>query len=264
MWKTAAPGMRTRFRLLLRRFPVMLACLMLRNEKLWSCAPTASGLLPGEVEVWAAWLDLNAEEAAALWTILSREEQERARRFASERDRGRFAAARGLLRTILGNRLSIEPRGIEFGYSANGKPFLMGGFAGTGLQFNLSHSGGLAVFALGRRGLVGVDVEQVRPVPNLSPLAERFFSAREYAEIQRLSGEEAQRGFFRIWTRKEAWLKATGQGITGPLKSVEVLGSSGDVEVRAEPRDGTGEQRLRLYDLAPAPGFVGALAVSSQ
>ncbi len=232
------------------------------NDKPWACAPVDAAVLPTGVQVWAAWLDVNSEAIAACWSTLSNQERVRADRFAFERDRARFVAARGQLRAILGSCLGAEPRNIEFAYSAKGKPSLAGDFARTGLQFNLSHSGGLAVFALACYGMVGVDVEQIRPVPELSALMERFFSAVECAEIKKLFGEEQLKGFFRVWIRKEAWLKATGEGITGELRSVEVLGPPGEQGSLGGPQNDFRLPPLSLYDLAPAPGFLGALALA--
>ncbi len=231
------------------------------NEHLWTCAPTGSPFGNDDVQVWAAWLDVRSEEMSGLWSSLSPDERERAGRFALERDRVRFVAARGLLRAILGSCLGAEACKIEFAYSAKGKPLLAGDFTRSGLQFNLAHSGGLGVFAVARHGAVGVDVEEVRPVPDLTRLVERFFSARECAEIEKLSGEAKTMAFFRIWTRKEAWLKATGEGITGSPRSIEVLGSPGEEELRSAARDRSPDTRFSLHDLQPVPGFLGALAV---
>jgi 4'-phosphopantetheinyl transferase len=160
--------------------------------------------------------------------------------------------------------VGAEPDSLEFAYSAKGKPSLGGAFAKCGLEFNLAHSSGLAVFAVARHGMVGVDVEKIRPIPDLSTLSQRFLTPRECAEIERLSGGQAIGGFFRIWTRKEAWLKATGEGLTGLPSSIEVLGASGEVNIYVGPQPGLSGTRLCLHDLAPAPGFLGALAVTPQ
>ena len=232
------------------------------TEKLWSCAPADPCLLPPDVQVWAAWLDLPGEGISGFWSTLSIGERERAARFASERERARFVAARGLLRTILGTSLGAAPQSVEFLYGAKGKPSLGGALARSGLQFNLAHSGGLAVFAVARDRPVGVDVEQLRPMPDLSELIDRYFSASECAEMKSLAEDEGLRGFFKIWTRKEALLKATGEGITGLPGAVDVLGPSGTEKMCGGPQDGPPGPRLRLQDLAPAPGFLGALAVA--
>jgi 4'-phosphopantetheinyl transferase len=234
---------------------------MLAKENLWSCPLTNGHLLPGDVQVWAGWLDVTGEAVSGLWSTLSAPEQERANRFIRQQHHARFVVARGMLREILGACLGTEPRKVEFGYGATGKPLLSGPFAASGVQFNLAHSGGLAAFAVARDRPVGVDVEQLRKVPELPQLIERFFSARECAAVSQLSAEEQTRAFFRLWTRKEAWLKATGEGMSGLLKTVEVLGPPGGLEVRAKLPGGEAETRLSLLDLAPAPGFLGALAL---
>jgi 4'-phosphopantetheinyl transferase len=232
------------------------------TDKLWLCTPADSGLLPGDVQVWACWLDVTSEASAGFWSTLSSQERERAARYAAQSERARFVVARGLLRAILGSALGVEPQSLEFLYSTKGKPSLGGAYARSGLQFNLAHSGGLAVFAVVRDRIVGVDVEQLRPIPDLSDLIKRYLSPGECAELKRLSGDAELRGFLPIWTRKEAWLKATGEGITELLGKIDVLGPSGTEKTCGEPQDGSPTQRLRLYDLAPAPGFLGALAVS--
>ena len=234
------------------------------NENLWSCIPTDSCATPAGVEVWAAWLDLPGQRLSGFWSTLSSQEQERAGRFAQERERERFVAARGFLRSILGSCLGVEPYRIELELSTKGKPSLGGALACSGLEFNLAHSGGLGVIAVSRCGMVGVDVEQVRPVPELGGVIERFFSARECAEIRKQSGEEALAAFFKLWTRKEAWLKAAGEGITGALDCIEVVDLSQVQRQPGRPRHGKPGVRLHLFDLAPAPGFVGALAVSAS
>jgi 4'-phosphopantetheinyl transferase len=234
------------------------------HEEPWPCASTDSCILPRGVKVWAARLDVGSEGLARFWQTLSSQEQERANRFAIEPDRMHFVAARGHLRAILSSCLSAEPSLIEFSYSSKGKPALAGEFVGCGLQFNLAHSGGLALFAINPQGQVGVDVEEVRPVPEMAALMERFFSAAECVEIKGLAGEEQLRGFYRIWTRKEACLKATGEGITGALSSVDVTGPSCRINPFGGTRESSASGELNLFDLAPAAGFLGALALSSQ
>ena len=223
---------------------------MLGNETLWRCALSEPQLLPADVQVWAAWLDVTDERLAGFWSTLCPQEQERAARLVLERDRGRFVAARGLLRSILGFCLGTEPHKVEFAYSAKGKPSLGGAHATHELQFNLAHSGGLGVFVVARQGLVGVDVEELRPIPDLARLLKSFFSPRECAEVNRLAGREQAALFYKLWTRKEARLKATGEGIAGAADSLDLPGPHGEAG-----------SRLCLHELAPAPGYVGALAL---
>ena len=235
---------------------------MPETKQLWPCTPAHSSRLPQGVQVWAAWLDATPEARTGFWATLSTQEQERAARFASERERTRFVAARGLLRTILSSALGVTPQSVEFVYSAKGKPALGGAFARCGFEFNLAHSAGLAVFALAQGHAVGVDVEQVRPVNELANLVERFFSSSECAEVNRLRGEEQLRTFFRIWTRKEAWLKATGEGLAGLALGLQVPGPSAEGETSDRLPAALPAPHLHLHNLAPTQGFVGALAVA--
>ncbi len=237
---------------------------MAGNGKPWPCVATDAGTLPNGTRVWAAWLDAAPEVIAGFCATLSTQERERAGRFALERDRLRFVASRGLLRTLLASCLSTEPQLLQFNYTARGKPSLGGPFARSELQFSLAHADGLGLFAVARRSLVGVDLERIRPVSAISEIIERSFSARERAEVNELAGEERLMAFFKVWTRKEAWLKATGEGIAGPLMAIEVLYPSGRRKFPGSPPDDPPRDPLRLYDLGPAPGFLGALAVTTE
>ncbi len=227
---------------------------------MWACAPADGGDPPAGVQIHAAWLHANQQELAQFWPVLCAAERERAGRFAAERDRTRFVAARGLLRELLGSCLGTEPGAIEFDYSPKGKPALVGDFACSRLQFNLAHSGDLAVFAVARHGAVGVDVEEVRAVPCLAELVQRCCSASESAEVSQQTGKAALGAFFRVWTRKEAWLKATGEGICGLPEAFGVSAAAGENHLVGGPQPPQRRSRLRLLDLAPAPGFTGALA----
>ena len=181
------------------------------TDKLWLCPPADSCLLPREVQVWGAWLDAASEAPDEFWPTLSAQEQDRAARFAAQRERARFVVARGLLRALLGSALGVEPQKLEFLYGANGKPSLGGALARSGLQFNLAHSGGLAIFAVARERSVGVDVEQLRPVPDLSDLIQRYLSPRECAELKELTGAAERRGFVR-WDPERGLVEGDGRG----------------------------------------------------
>jgi 4'-phosphopantetheinyl transferase len=174
-----------------------------------------------EVHIWHVSLDRPPATLSPLLPLLSPDEQQKADRFRFDKDRTRYILARGLLRTVLSRYLAvmdsaIAPHQIEFTYTAKGKP----GLANSPIAFNVSHSHQLALFAIAARPRIGVDLEYVRPIEAAS-LAQRFFSAQEAAMITALSGAEQQRVFFRGWTQKEAYLKATGDGLVG-LESVEV------------------------------------------
>jgi 4'-phosphopantetheinyl transferase len=172
---------------------------------------------------------------------------------------------------------------LQFAYGPHGKPALAGGQpAEADPQFNLAHSENLALLAFAHTGAVGVDVEQVRPMPDADQLVARFFSPREQFAFKQLPDEQKPAAFFNLWTRKEAWLKATGDGIGHLLSQVEVSflpgeparllsvppsrpGAEPDVARSAGPdpiREAPNWPKWSLYHLTPAPGFTAALALA--
>ena len=216
------------------------------------------------VHIWQAHLDLPAELLAQLRATLSIDEQRRADRFHFSRDRHRFTAGRGILRNILSRYSGIQPALLEFDYSRRGKPALRSDCAGGALNFNLSHSGGLALYAVTRHRQIGIDLEILRPMPDAEKIAERFFSANESAALRNLPAAEKQEAFFLCWTRKEAYLKAVGQGLTG-LDDVEVSLTPGEpAKILSISGDILQASRWSLQHLTPTPGCVGALAVEGH
>jgi 4'-phosphopantetheinyl transferase len=215
---------------------------------------------PDEVHVWS--VDLDRLPEAVLGQPLSANERERGRRFRFERDRRRFVTARGLLRRLLGRYLGLEPSRLRFGYGPRGKPFLAGE---DELRFNVSHSGGLALLAFAWDRELGVDVEEEREVEEAEAIARRYFSSWEERELRLLTEVERQAAFFRCWTRKEAFIKATGDGLSRPLDAFDVTLAPGEparlLRVEGEPEAAF---RFWLEDVSPAPGFAGALAVEGR
>jgi 4'-phosphopantetheinyl transferase len=197
---------------------------------------------------------------AAPLSRLSPDESRRASRFHFERDRRRFAAARGVLRELLGRYLGVDPSALVFSYGPQGKPALASPW--KGLRFNVSHSGGLALLAFSTDHEIGVDIEQERPVPEMDSIAERHFSPRESAELRLLEERERRRAFFHCWTRKEAFVKAVGDGLSHALDAFDVTLAPGEparlLRVAGDPEAG---RRFRLEGLEPAEGFAAALAV---
>lgn len=227
----------------------------------WPAGPIEPSLAPDEVHVWAASLSVPTAVLAALSITLSAEERERAARFKFDLHRNRFIVGRGILRELLGRYTGANPEELDFAYADHGKPQLT---SGSDLQFNLAHSDDIGLFAFSRHGPLGVDVEQVRRINNVDDLVARFFSARENDLFQKLSDDQKPGAFFNLWTRKEALLKATGEGITGGLNRVEVTFLE-DEAARLLAIDGNPvpARDWILSSLAPAPGFVGAVAVQS-
>jgi 4'-phosphopantetheinyl transferase len=212
------------------------------------------------VHVWSTNLDVGGSILSEFAGLLSPSELERARRFRFDRDRDRFIAGREFLRSVLGHYLGVQPRGLEFAYGPNGKPALKGACAR--LHFNFSHSANLALLGVTRVACIGIDVEQVRPMPEAEELVERFFSPRETAQFRALPEEQKQEGFFNLWTRKEAFLKATGEGIGYMLNKVEVSFLPGDrPQFLSLPEGQIPRGPWGLFHLSPVPGFVGAVAI---
>jgi 4'-phosphopantetheinyl transferase len=185
-------------------------------------------------------------------------------RFRFDVDRNRFIAGRGLLRSILSQYLNTKPGGLEFVYGANGKPSLSDKTADPGIRFNLAHSENLALMAVVRGRDLGVDVERIRPIPDVEQLVARFFSPGENAAFRALPEDQRLVAFFNLWTRKEAWLKATGEGISQSLRLVEVSFLPGE-PARLINIEGIQDEAARwhLLDLKPAVDFAAALACRS-
>ena len=163
---------------------------------------------------------------------------------------------------VLGRMLGVNPTELVLAYGSHGKPHLAPGKHPADWHFNLSHSHGLALLAVTRLGEVGVDVEQVRPMREMLGIAQRFFSKREQAALAALPEAEAPEGFFNLWTRKEAWLKATGSGIGGGLEGVEVSLAPGEpAQLLSLFGDPVAAREWSLQALAPVPGFPAALAI---
>jgi len=231
----------------------------------WPDPPDELRLAGHEVHVWAASLRVSSDVLTGLTATLSPLEKEHAGKFKFDLHRNRFIAGRGLLRTILGRYLQISPSKLDFVYSPQGKPALDLKSGGAGLHFNLTDTEDLVLFVVTHIGPVGVDVESIRPVKEMGDLVARFFSQRENELFQKVSPDKKPTAFFNLWTRKEALLKATGEGITRSLNLVEVsflpdepacvLAISGDLEKAAS---------WSLHALSPAPGFVGAVAIQAR
>jgi len=238
---------------------------MLAWDEGWSL-PSANLVLPNdEVHVWRACLDQPATTLERLTQTLSADEQRRAERFYFERHRRRFIAARGVLRAILGRYLGLEPDQVEFAYGAQGKPALANCCYGDDLFFNLSHSHKLALYAVTRHRQVGVDLEYIRVVTDDERIAASTFSARENREWRTLLKVKQREAFFNCWTRKEAYIKAIGDGLSRPLDQFDVSLVPGEparlLNVIGHPEEAA---RWCLKELAPAPGYAAALAAEGQ
>jgi 4'-phosphopantetheinyl transferase len=217
----------------------------------------------GEVHVWRARLDVPESEHDVLARSLSVDERERAAAFHFEHDRRRFRVARGALRELLGRYLDVLPAGIAIARRPGGKPVLEDGQAH--LRFNVSHSGGLALLAFAQGSDLGVDLEKERPLPDMESIAERNFSRAEVESWRLLAPDERPSAFFRVWTRKEAFLKATGEGLLRPLDSFDVSLEPGEaVRLLRVEESATEARRWHLASIDVPPGFQAALAVEGR
>lgn len=217
-----------------------------------------------EVHVWRGLLDQPQPRLELLFLTLTPDEKERAARFYFSKDRDHFIAARGLLRSILGDYLSLEPGRLRFFYNRYGKPRLSED-AGRGLRFNLSHSHGLALLAIARRRELGVDVERIRPEVAGEEIAERFFSPREVAMLRSLPADLQPEAFFNCWTRKEAYIKARGKGLSLPLDEFDVSLAPGEPAAILEDRSRPPQlSSWSMVELAPQGEYKAALVVEGN
>jgi 4'-phosphopantetheinyl transferase len=214
----------------------------------------------GVVHLWKRHLDATPGEVSACYELLSTDERQRAQRFRVDRPRTEFVLTRGTLRTLLGRYLDREPQAIRFRYEAQGKPFLDGG---NDLSFNVSHTDGLALIGVVRGRRIGVDVEKANRNTEVDKLAERFFSESERRDLRRLQGDELRAAFFRVWTRKEAYIKATGEGLGLPLDQFDVSVAVGDRDaLQATRPDAVEAERWTISDVAIPAGYAAAVAVA--
>lgn len=211
------------------------------------------------VEVVATRLDLAAEEVGALHALLSSAEQRRARRIAGPA-RDRFIVARARLRQLLAARLGVRPESVELTTAPKGKPVLGSRYVDANLRFNLAHCDDVAAYAIGTGGEVGIDIEAVRVMSDADQLAGRFFSNAERKAYRALEPAERPLGFFNCWTRKEAFIKAQGDGFGYPLDRFDVSLAPGEAARLLRVGDEAGDAcGWRMMTFCPAPGFVGAL-----
>ena len=229
-----------------------------RNTNVWQPALPPIRLEGDDVHVWKAPLGGPSAMQRFLEDTLSAEERERADRFHFDCHRDRFVRARGVLRWLLADYLGVEPASLVFTYSSYGKPGLCSAHASR-IAFNVSHSEDLALFAFSRRGEIGVDVEAIRSLPDRDSLAQQLFSDREAKSLGRLRAELKDDAFFTCWTRKEAYVKALGEGLSRPLDSFEVTFAESDPPVLRVIGDAAESARWSMYGLTPGAGFAGAL-----
>jgi 4'-phosphopantetheinyl transferase len=215
-----------------------------------------------EVHLWR--IDLaNVAPSEERWKeFLTGEERTRAARFHFPRDRQHFTATRALLRIVLGGYANSNPATLQLQYAANGKPSLLRSAAQDAVEFNVSHSGEIAMLAFARGRALGVDVEYLRDNFDHEAIARRFFSEQEQSQLTALPRGERHHGFFRCWTRKEAYIKAEGVGLSLPLHQFDVSLKPGDTNALLATRpDGNEATKWSLQEIPAADGYVAALCV---
>ena len=231
----------------------------------WDSPPKTLVLPNNAVHVWRASLHMSAPYLRAFEDTLAADERARAERFYFQKHREHFIAGRGLLRDIVSRYLHREPDQLRFCYNIYGKPSLIEETSAEGLCFNLSHSHGIALYAFTHGREIGVDIEYFRPDVEAEKLAERFFSPREAAVLRALPEHLRKEGFFNCWTRKEAYIKAEGQGMSIPLSTFDVSLTPGESAALLRTQNHPQETaRWSLQALNPAPNYAAALAVKGH
>jgi 4'-phosphopantetheinyl transferase len=234
---------------------------MASSDSVWRPATSAQELNQADAHVWLIRLDPSAQRLAALTPLLSADERRRAEAFQFAHLRQKYIAAHGALREVLACYTGQSPADIHFWQNAHGKPHL----SNSQLQFNVSHSGDLALCAVADGRALGVDIEVIRPMDDLDAVAERFFSTQERAVLRTLDGDTKRHAFFACWTRKEAYIKAIGLGLAQRLDAFDVTLAPGEpARLLQVAGDSDASTRWAMFDLPVPDGYCGALIVETQ
>ncbi len=215
---------------------------------------------PAPIDMVVTALAAAPEIVRAAAALLSAAERHRARRFVFDRDTRRFIVARARLRELLAERLGVRAHQVEFEYGAHGKPALSRRFADSDVHFSISHCDDLATYAFSSGHPIGIDVEAVRVMTDADDLAARYFSRREHATYRTLNPCDKPLGFFNCWTRKEAFVKASGDGLSMPLDRFDVTLAPGEPARVLRVENTPGDSGWRLDSSCPAAGYVAAIA----
>lgn len=227
----------------------------------WPIAPDEIELAADAVEVWLLDLAQPEEVRTQLSALLSYDEREQAQRFHFDVHRHRYVVGRGVLRLLLGSYLNMPPQEIVFAYGEQGKPYL----SYSELEFNVSHAEDVALLAFSWGRAVGVDVEAIRPLSDAENVARISFSQKEFAEYTAVPEAQKPQAFFNCWTRKEAFIKAVGTGLSYPLSSFDVSLIPGEPAQLLQVQGSQAEAaKWRLQALNPLDGYVGALIAAGQ
>lgn len=231
-----------------------------KSRSVWLPSPEKLLISEERVDVWRVRLDQTGK-ASFPDSILAADEIARADRFHFEKDRLKFVRCRIALRDLLSKYMAIRAGEIRFEYQLGGKPQLSQKQNSRKVEFNVSHSGDIALIAVGAKQRLGVDVERIRDGIDTSSLAERFFSARERAGLRALPEKLRLQAFYACWTRKEAFLKATGDGLSFPLADFSVTTDpTGNPELEEIHGDFDPCNKWALADLCVGGGYRATVA----
>ena len=234
-------------------------------DQQWKTSPIHPILAENEVHIWRASLNADKSVLSTLQRLLSDEEVTKAKQFYFDKDRQHFIVAHGILRMLLSRYLNISPNLLCFNYNVYGKPALSSPSCKSHLYFNLSHSQDMALYAFTYTRQIGVDVEYMRSDFNYEDLARQNFSAHEQITLSALPEALKQQAFFNCWTRKEAYIKARGKGLSLPLDLFDVSLQPGTPAMLLASREDSQETtRWSLQEFFPAPNYAGAVAVEGS
>ena len=230
----------------------------------WLSPVVTPQVADNEVHVWRASLEIDSAAMQHLKGTLADDEQARAERFIFDRDRNHFIVARGVLRDVLGRYLQRAPEAISFIYGPRGKPAIGGGGAHPPVYFNLSHAHGLALIGIARKREIGIDVELVRPDFASQEIAKRYFSSKEIDRLNALPAGRRTHGFFLCWTRKEAYIKARGDGLHIPLDSFDVSLSPDEPAELFSADESRWKIESFTPSIVPEQSYVGAVVAEGK
>jgi 4'-phosphopantetheinyl transferase len=238
----------------------------MNSEKLqWRRGVPGQLISSNEVHVWRVFIDTANFQSESLLETLSADELTRAEQFQFEKDQRRFIMARGILRMILAHYVGKKPHELRFEYTSYGKPVLATTDGYDTLSFNLSHSGEIALYAVTRNRKIGIDVECIRDNFDVGQIAHRFFSAGEISSLDKIPKQKQSEVFFQYWTRKEAFIKAMGKGVSFPMEQCDVSLINGKISSPITVLGDNGENPCWYgQDLFPGHGYVAAIAIDGD
>ena len=228
----------------------------------WQTTPLDLEISSTYVDVWLTSTELKEEQVQEYKKLLSTAELARAEKFVPDHKRREYIITRGVLKQALSRITGLAASGLDFSYGGHGKPYLDINLAGKNIAFNVSHSYGVALVAITRGGRLGIDVEKIRPEVDWRDLAKRFFSESEFQALDRCPDGSSLKSFFTCWTRKEAFVKAVGDGVARGLSgfdvSIDPNETAGSLNIRW-PDEDAAQWSIRNI---PVPGnYTAALAV---